>query len=119
MCLPLQLWRLACLRLPASIAFLTSGYRSFEPMAQCAVHVLKGLAHTEVIKKHNIFSMVPKLRYPTGRVFLYVIPASEGALFARFLYSYSLQTTLLLNATIRTSRHHALLHPLLLHRMLV
>ncbi len=53
---------------------LTAGYLSFGPVgavAQCVVHALKGLAcrtpvllaHAEV-KKHNIFFMDPKLKYP-------------------------------------------------------
>ena len=49
----------------------TAGYLSFHLMAQCVVYALKGpacrapglLAHAEVTK--TIFSMGPKLRYPT------------------------------------------------------
>ncbi len=51
----------------------TARYRSFERMVQCVVHALKGLvcrapfllAHAEATKNINIFSMGPKLRYPT------------------------------------------------------
>ena len=69
----------------------TTGYLSFGPMAQCVVHALKGLARRARVtpasspvlhargcaspscarsprcchRKHNLFSMGPKLRYPT------------------------------------------------------
>jgi hypothetical protein len=54
----------------------TVGYQSFHLMAECVVHALKGLtcrapgllAHTEVKKIMHIFSMDPKLRYPTVQV---------------------------------------------------
>ena len=54
------------------------GYLRFRPMAQCAVHALKGLAcRASPIRarrghrKHNIFSMGQKLRYPTVHVYMH------------------------------------------------
>ena len=79
----LDLWlSVLCMR---SKAWLTAGYPSFGPMAQCVVHALKGLAcrapvllaHAEVTKNINCFQWVQNLGTPRYDVVLK--PLARGA----------------------------------------